>query len=104
MDVRSNIGLHLAKRAEMGPNLEAVFEVAENRRLTYSELNERADRLAEGLRSLGLNYGDRVGLLLPNSYRFMEVYYGAAKAGIIVVPLNTRLVADEVGYILRDSG
>jgi O-succinylbenzoate-CoA ligase len=100
----TNIGFHLSKRAELGPDLEAIVDVVEGRRLTYAELNERADRVAEGLVSLGLVAGDRVAALMPNGHRMVELYYGAAKAGLILVPMNLRLVGDEIAFILRDSG
>jgi acyl-CoA synthetase (AMP-forming)/AMP-acid ligase II len=101
---RSNVGSHLSKRAELASDQEAVVDVAEGRRFTYGEMNERADRFARALLGLGLTRGARVAVLLPNGYRFIEIYYGAARAGLILVPINLRLVPDEVAYILRDAG
>jgi acyl-CoA synthetase (AMP-forming)/AMP-acid ligase II len=103
-ELRTNVGTLLAKRAELGPDLEAVVDVAAGRRFTYAQISERADRVAEMLGAQGVRPGDRVAVLLPNGHRFVELYYGAARAGVIVVPLNLRLVADEVAFILRDSG
>ncbi|MBN6731269.1 acyl-CoA synthetase [Burkholderia multivorans] len=104
MQDRSNVGMHLAKRAELNPQLEAVVDIDAGKRFTYAQISERADRVAEALTALGLKHGDRLAVLLPNGYRYVEIYYGAARAGIILVPLNTRLVADEIAYILQDSG
>lgn len=104
MTIHTNIGQHLVRRAELGHDLEAVVDVAAGKRFSYGQINERADRLAEALGTLGLKKGDRIGVLLPNGHRFVEIYYGAARAGIIVVPINLRLVADEVAYILKDAG
>jgi acyl-CoA synthetase (AMP-forming)/AMP-acid ligase II len=104
MSALINVGLHLAKRAEIAGQLEALVDVEENLRLTFSELNERADRTARMLLGLGIAKGDRVAILLPNGHRYVEIYYGAARAGVIVVPINLRLVADEVAFIVRDAG
>ena len=99
-----NVGSHLSKRAELNPGLEALVDDAAGLRLTFAELNERADRAAHLLTGLGLGNGDRVAVLLPNSHEFIEVFYGAARAGLVFVPLNCRLVADELAFMLRDSG
>src|SRR5699024_5293972 len=59
---------------------------------------------AAALPGLGLAQGDRVAALLPTGHQFVETFYGAARAGLMVVPLNWRLVADELAFMLRDSG
>ena len=74
------------------------------RRLTYDEVGWRVDRLANHLGTRGLAPGDRLAVLLPNSLEFLEAYFAAPKAGLVLVPLNTRLIADELAGILRDSG
>lgn len=102
--MQTNIGLHLAKRAELGPDLEALVDIEAGLRFTYGQLDERANRVAEALINAGLKPGERVAVLLPNGHRVIEIYYGAARAGIVVVPLNSRLVADEIAFILRDCG
>jgi O-succinylbenzoate-CoA ligase len=102
--MRNNVGLLLAKRAEMSPSLEAYVDVDSGERLSYPELNARANRTANALRDLGVKKGDRVALLLMNSREFVEAFFGLAKIGAIVVPLNWRLVADELSFILKDSG
>ncbi len=99
-----NVGSHLSKRALLNPGLEALVDQAAGRRFTFAELNERADRAAHVLTGLGLHKGDRVAVLLPNGHQFVEAFYGAARAGLMVVPLNWRLVADELAFMLRDSG
>ncbi|MGH3562470.1 MAG: AMP-binding protein, partial [Mycobacterium sp.] len=99
-----NVGEHLHRRAELNPGLEALVDAAGGRRFTFAELDKRADRAAQVLTRLGLAKGDRVALLLPNGHQFVEAFYGAARAGLMVVPLNWRLVADELAFMLRDSG
>ncbi len=100
----NNIGNLLAKRASLNPDLEAVFDVATDRRFTYAEANARCNQTANALRELGVSKGDRVGLLLMNSMEFFESFLAIAKVGAICVPLNWRLVPDELEFILNDSG
>ena len=102
--MRNNVGLLLKKRAEISPSLEAYVDSDSRERLTYPELNRRANQTANALRELGVKKGDRVALLLMNSREFVEAFFGLAKIGAIVVPLNWRLVADELSFILKDSG
>src|SRR4051794_35010006 len=71
-------------------------------RLTYAEFGARVDRLAGALRDLGLARGDRVGLLMLNTFRYLELYYAVNLAGGVVVPLNTRLAVPELAFILGD--
>ena len=74
-----------------------------SRSLTYSQWDERASRLADGLLSLGLQAGDRVGLLAYNCIEWMEIYVGLARAGLVAVPINFRLTGPEVAYILGNA-
>jgi acyl-CoA synthetase (AMP-forming)/AMP-acid ligase II len=99
-----NIGSMLRQRATVSPQLEAYVEPSTDVRMTYAELNTLANRCANVLTSLGIGAGDRVGLLMPNSVEFCCLFYGAAKIGAVAVPLNTRLAAPELDFILSDSG
>src|SRR5881296_4698111 len=74
------------------------------RRFTYGEFGGRARRLATALRRAGLERGDRVAFLAPNVPALLEAHFGVALAGGVLVAINTRLNADEVGYILEHSG
>jgi len=102
--MQSNIGLLLAKRAHLSPDLEGLVDVAGGRRFRYAELDARCNRTANALAARGVGKGDRVALLLMNGPEFVETFFALAKLGAVVVPLNWRLVADELSYILRDSG
>ncbi len=70
---------------------------------TYRELDEQSGRFAAGLREAGLEPGDVMGLQLPNLPHFLIAYFGALKAGMVVLPLNPLLMAPEIEYHLGDS-
>jgi acyl-CoA synthetase (AMP-forming)/AMP-acid ligase II len=91
----------VVEQAARQPDAEAV--VFEQTRLSYGRLNERVNRLANGLRSLGLRQGSHVALLLENCHQYLEVYYALSKAGMVAVPLNWRLSDGELNYIVDHS-
>src|SRR5207302_4602364 len=74
------------------------------RRYTYREWRARSRRLAHALRASGLRRGDRVAFLALNSEPLLLGHFGVLQAGGVIVAINTRLNADEVGYILDHSG
>ena len=73
-------------------------------RITYAGLLERSQRLAGALAALGVEPGDRVAILAPNSHTMLEAHFGVPFSGAVLVTLNTRLVAAELAYILDHSG
>jgi fatty-acyl-CoA synthase len=96
------IGSWLVKREFLTPAKEAVVDG--EKRLSYRELNQRVNRLANALLGLGLRNGDRMAILSYNRVEFIEAIMAAAKLGLILVPLNWRLTAAELAFILKDSG
>ncbi|MGI0151405.1 MAG: AMP-binding protein, partial [Thermoplasmata archaeon] len=74
------------------------------RTLTYAGLDDGSDRVAAGLRRAGVGPGDRVAALLFNVPEFPLLWFGAAKAGAVLVPLNTALKGGLLRYELEDSG
>ncbi len=104
MAIDINVGDLLATRAHLNPHKEALYDVSADRRLSFSELNRRANRAAHALGSLGLNRGDRVALLAFNGHAFLECFFGFGKTGLVIMPLNWRLTAQELAFILRDGG
>lgn len=78
-----------------------VFEGLER---TYAELAGRCRRLGGALRALGLDKGDRVGMVGPNSDRYLELYLGGPSAGFVFVPVNSRLAPAEITAVLADAG
>jgi long-chain acyl-CoA synthetase len=73
------------------------------KRLSFTELGDLSDRVAKGLRALGVGEGVRVGLLLPNSPTFVIFYYGVLKAGGTVVNFNPLYSLEELEFQIRDS-
>ncbi|MGA8457266.1 MAG: AMP-binding protein, partial [Streptosporangiaceae bacterium] len=92
----------LERAAYIYPGKTAVVDG--KRRRSYRELAERSWRLANALRSAGLAKTDRVATLLFNSSPMLEAHFGVPAAGGILVAVNNRLSAAEVGYILQHSG
>src|SRR6202167_2238512 len=78
--------------------------VCGEQRFTYAEFADRVARLAGALRAAGVKPGDRIAFLSLNCHRLLEAYYGVLEAGAILLPLNIRLAAPELTYILNDSG
>ena len=72
--------------------------------LTYRELDAAAARVAGLLRAKGVEAGDRVAVMLPNVPQFAVCYYGALRAGAVIVPMNVLLKEREVAFYLRDAG
>lgn len=95
------LGEIFTRNAKLYPNKGIIFE---ERKLTYLELNLRVNRLINAMAAKGIGKGDRVAILSKNRLEYMEVYGLAEKGGIILVPLNWRLVARELKYMLADSG
>lgn len=97
-----NIGSWIAKWASLNPDKAAV--IFEDKTFTYKDLNERINRTAHMLLEMGIAKGDRVGVLMYNTYQLVEIFFALAKIGAILVPLNTRFVSAELDYIIKDSG
>ncbi|MCB1035203.1 MAG: long-chain fatty acid--CoA ligase, partial [Acidobacteria bacterium] len=95
----------LGERARLTPDRPALVEVETNLRLSYRELDRRAVRCARlWTETLGLEKGDRVGILSHNRVEYLEAFFAAGKTGIILVTLGTRLTAAELEHIVKDSG
>ena len=92
----------LARHARRTPDAVALRFDGAGR--SYAELDERVTRLARALQERGVGTGDRVAVLALNGMEAWETYLAGVRLGAIVVPVNFRLVADEVAYVLADSG
>ena len=104
MNSDMNVGQFLTKRAELNTQQEYIYDIYAQRRFTFSEINRRANQVAHALDDLGLQPGDRVAVLTHNGHQFVESFFGPAKPGFVVMPLNWRLTADELAFILNDGG
>ncbi|XP_043250084.1 medium-chain acyl-CoA ligase ACSF2, mitochondrial [Colletes gigas] len=98
------VGKLLAETVERYPNRESLVCIHQNVRLTYSEILRRADRLAAGLRKLGLQPGDRLGLWAPNDVEWFLTFMAAARAGLILVAINSAFQMSELVYCLQKVG
>ena len=84
-------------------NADKLCVVDGDRRLTYGEMGERADRLARALVEMGVEPGDRVGIFLTNCFQYIEMFYAITKIGAVFVSLNFRLRGKETTYILNNA-
>ena len=102
-----NVSLVLSQAAARWPCRVAVadLDAPEGRRqFTYRELDAAVKCTAAGLRALGLRDGDRVAMLLSNSWEFVHVFLAVTAAGCVAVPLNTRVLPDEHAHMVADCG
>ncbi len=96
-----SIGESLNVNARKYPEKVALKDARCTR--TFPELEERTNKLANGLIGLGLEKGDKVAVLSNNCVEFMEIYLAAAKAGLVIVPINFRLTGSDMLYIIDNS-
>ncbi len=75
----------------------------EGRRLTYGELDRRASRIANGLIAAGVTPQARIAVLSKNNPAFFELWFGAAKADAVLVPVNFRLAPPEIAFVVNDA-
>ena len=90
------------RTAQRSPDKVAVIDGATT--LTFAELDAVVDRAAAALQEAGLTAGDRLALLCHNSWQFMVLNFACARAGVVLVPINFMLGAEEVAFILDHSG
>jgi fatty-acyl-CoA synthase len=99
----ANVGTWLAAQAAERPEKIALSVEATGEQISYRELELRARRIADALRALGVAPGDRIALALESEPLYLELYFAAAQVGAILIPLNTRLTAAELGFQIDDS-
>lgn len=91
----------LRRQAERSPNKTFLF--FKEQEVTYRQLDERTERIAENLARFKIAPGDRVALFLPNMPEFLFAFFGVLKRGAVAVPINTQLKGEEAAYILHNS-
>jgi long-chain acyl-CoA synthetase len=89
------------KHARLDPDKECI--VCDDVRLTWKQLDERVNRLANALAGMGVEKGKKVATLALNCHRLIELYYATSKLGAVAVPLNFRLAPDELVYVINHS-
>ena len=101
-----NLGYFCRGAAERYPDHDAIIDLSPEtpRHVTYRELDARMDRVARLLTVLGLEAGDRLAMAVGNWFEYVEAMYESMRAGIVPVPLNTKLGADTLDYTIRDAG
>jgi long-chain acyl-CoA synthetase len=97
-----NLMVHLRRNAKYYPDKLAISDFGN--KFSWSQFEQRTRALAASLSQLGIKKGDRVGVLMPNGYRYMEAYYALPRMGAIIVPLNTRYSPVEFAFVLNDCG
>lgn len=98
----ANIARFLTSTASLRPDDLCV--IAGDRSWTWAEVDRDVTNTATGLVQRGLHTGDRVALLLGNTYEFIVAYYGALRAGLVVVPMNPAYTSAEIAVLLADCG
>lgn len=96
-----NIGSLFTHHARYRPDHTAI--VFEDKRLTYLELNQNINRLANALLKMGIGKGDKVATILPNCLELYETYWAMAKIGAVIVPMSTLLMKGALGSLLKDA-
>ncbi len=108
MKVPLTIGDYLSRGAAVYGDRTAVFDepgtAGSLGALTYRELESRARGMALALERMGIDHGERVAIVSPNAARFLISFFGVSGYGRILVPVNFRLNADEISYIIGHSG
>ena len=96
--------MHPRTYAATNPHKPVIIMAGSGASLTFGALESRANQAAQLLRRQGLGVGDCVALLLENGLPFFELVWGAQRAGLYYVCISTKLTAEEIAYILSDSG
>lgn len=96
-----NLGMLLEERAREFPERAAL--IYEGKAISFAELDRNVNRLANGLKGLGLGPGDKIAIMLPNTPQFVYSFFACQKLGAVAVPFNTMYKGGEILYILKDS-
>jgi len=97
-----NIGDWIRKWSQLSPQKVAIID--DGHEISYKELNQRSNQVANFFLQKRIHKGDRVGVLLYNCHEYLEIYFALAKIGAILVPLNWRMAPPELSHILNDCG
>jgi long-chain acyl-CoA synthetase len=96
--------MYIGDLAKQTPHKAAYIMAGSGETVTYQQLNERSCQTAQLFRSLGLQTGDHIALLMENNARFLEICMAAARSGLFYTAISSRLTAGEAAYIINDCG
>lgn len=96
--------MHIRDFAKTTPDKPAIIMAGSGESISFKELDERSNRIAQYLRAAGLQVGDHVAFQLENNPHFLEICWGAHRAGLYYTAISSRLAADETAYIINDCG
>src|SRR4051812_40763364 len=100
-----NVGTWIDRWAKYTPEAIALVDDTSGRRLPYAEFANRIERLSGALyQRLHLRRGDRLGVLAYNCAEVLELFFAVARLGAVLVPINYRLAAPEMAYVVQNAG
>ena len=94
--------MHPHIHAKNNPDKPAYIMANSGEIVTYKELDERSNKIANLFRSKNLKSGDHIAIFMENNVRFTEILWAAQRSGLYYTPISSRLTASEVEYIIRD--
>ncbi|MEW6272951.1 MAG: acyl-CoA synthetase [Thermodesulfobacteriota bacterium] len=94
--------MHLGARADRHPDKPALIFADQERTVTYRQLEQRSNRVAQALQAWGLRPGDGIAVVLANEEHFFDFYWAAMRSGLYFTPVNWHLSAEEVRYVVED--
>ncbi len=102
----NNMGYWCSEPVGRAPDNIAIIDLSREppREVRYGEMEERLNRFASLVTDLGLTPGDRMAMAIGNRFEFVEIMYGAMRAGVVPVPLNIKLGAGVLDYTIKDAG
>lgn len=102
--VNKTIGQLLSETVVTWPERTCLVSIPQNVRLTFTQLLQRVDSFAAGLKKLGLKKGDRLGLWAPNDLEWIITFLSASRLGLIIVAINPAYQQNELVYCLQKVG
>jgi long-chain acyl-CoA synthetase len=96
--------LYITDQARLTPDKPAMIAAESGKVLTFKELDDRSNQLAQFLYAEGLRRGDHVAILMENNLRFHEVVWAALRSGLYLTAVNRYLPPDDAAYIVNDCG
>jgi long-chain acyl-CoA synthetase len=94
--------MYIADHARAAPDKPAMIIAETGARISYRELDERSNQLAQFLHARGLRRGDHIAILMENNLRFMEVVWAAFRSGLYITAVNRYLPPEDAAYVVND--